>query len=78
MRLNQFEKKRKPIETDSQIEEIFKELEELLRIPQKLLVKVGEIEGLLGKPLNHARKKIGNIEKNINHIRDEILKKLEE
>jgi hypothetical protein len=79
MRLNQFEKKRKPIEVDPSTEEIFNGLEELLRYPEKILVKVRDIEGLLGKLLSPvADKSIKNIERNLNRIRDEILEKLEE
>ncbi|ACO03761.1 MAG TPA: hypothetical protein DEP48_02945 [Persephonella sp.] len=80
MELNQFEKKRKKIDiSDTKIEEVFSELEELLRYPEKILVKVRSIEGLLGQPLSSiADKSIKNIERNLNRIRDEILKKLEE
>lgn len=80
MRLNQFEKKRKKINiSDTKIEEALYELEELLRYPEKILVKVRNIEGLIGQPLSKTvDKSVKNIERNLNRIRDEVLKKLEE
>ncbi len=79
MRLNQFEKKRKKIDmSDTNIEEALNQLEELLRFPNKILLKVRDIEGLIGQPLSSVvDKSIKNIERNINRIRDEILEKLE-
>ncbi len=79
MRLNQFEKKRKRIDTsDTNIEEALIQLEELLRYPDRILLKVRDIEGLIGQPLSPVvDKSIKNIDRNIKRIRDEILKKLE-
>ena len=79
MRLNQFEKKREKINTaDVKIEEALIQLEELLRFPNKILLKVRNIEGLIGQPLSKTvDKSIKNIERNLNRIRDEILEKLE-
>ncbi len=79
MQLNQFEKKRKRIDTsDTNIEEALQELEELLRYPEKILVKIREIEGLIGQPLSKTvDKSIKNIDRNIKRIRDEILGAME-
>ncbi|WP_297456211.1 hypothetical protein [Persephonella sp.] len=79
MQLNQFEKKRKRIDTsDTNIEEALIQLEELLRYPDRILLKVRDIEGLIGQPLSPVvDKSIKNIERNLNRIRDEILEKLE-
>ena len=80
MMLNQFEKKRKKINIpDTKIEEALYELEELLRYPEKILVKVRNIEGLIGQPLSETvDKSIENIDRNIKRIRDEILKAMED
>ncbi len=79
MMLNQFEKKRKKIDTsDANIEEAFQELEDLLRFPDRILLKVRDIEGLIGQPLSReVDKSIKNIDRNIKRIRDEILKAME-
>jgi len=79
MMLNQFEKKREKINTtDVKIEEALTQLEELLRYPEKILVKIRDIEGLIGQPLSPVvDKSIKNIKRNIDRIRDEILEKLE-
>ena len=79
MMLNQFEKKRKKIDTsDANIEEAFQELEDLLRFPDKILVKVRNIEGLIGQSLSKTvDKSIKNIDRNIKRIRDEILEAME-
>ncbi|WP_457642353.1 hypothetical protein [Persephonella sp.] len=79
MRLNQFEKKRKKINIpDTKIEEALYELEKLLRYPEKILLKVRSIEGLIGQPLSPVvDKSIKNIDRNIKRIRDEILEAME-
>ncbi|WP_457642214.1 hypothetical protein [Persephonella sp.] len=80
MRLNQFEKKREKINTaDVKIEEALIQLEELLRFPNKILLKVRNIEGLSDQPLSKTvDKSIKNIDRNIKRIRDEILKAMED
>ncbi len=79
MRLNQFEKKREKVNTtDVKIEEALIQLEELLRYPNKILLKVRDIEGLIGQPLSETvDKSIKNIDRNIKRIRDEILEAME-
>ncbi len=78
MELNQFEKKRKKIQITYQVEEVLQILEDLLRIPYKIREKCNDIERLLSKNLSISDKSIKNIERNLNRIRDEVLKKLEE
>jgi len=78
MRLNQFKKKRKKIQMTHQVEEILQIMEDLLRIPYKIREKCNDIERLLSKNLSVSDKSVKNIERNLNRIRDEVLKKLEE